>query len=77
MKVNNSVSLFSPGGGGQYLSPGLKCVGAEEHPGPDPLLLPLPYEPGKDSCGTEVWLNVQACVLTAVWSCCVCLSYSY
>lgn len=41
-----SVCLFSPGGGGQYLSPGLECVGAEEHPGPDPLLLPLPHEPG-------------------------------
>lgn len=38
---------LSPGGGCQYLSPGLKCAGAEEHSGPDPLLLPLPHEPGK------------------------------
>ncbi len=72
-RLSNNVSLLSPGGGGQYLSPRLKCVGAEEHPGPDPLLLPLPYEPGKEGCVTEVWLIPQACVLTAAWKWCVCV----
>lgn len=39
--------LVLPGGGSQHLSPGLQCFGAEEHSGLDPLLLPLPHEPGQ------------------------------
>lgn len=57
------MCVFSPGGGGQYLSPGLKCFGAEEHSGPDPLLLPLPHEPGEESCVTE---TTGSCVMMRV-----------
>lgn len=36
------------GRGSQHVSAGLQCSGPEEHPGPDPLLLPISHESGKD-----------------------------
>lgn len=65
-RLSDRVCLSSLGGGGQYLSPGFKCVGAEEHSGPDPFLLPLPHEPGNGVC-------VCVCLCACLYSClCVC-----
>lgn len=87
----SSVSLFFPGGGCQYLSPGLKRVGAEEHPGPNPLLFPIPHEPGmeKRKGKTAEWgrkvrqklravsESIQEGVLNSVCvSVCVCVRYT-
>ncbi len=67
VQVGWLISVFLPGGGCQYFSSGLKCVGTEEHPGPDPLLLPLPHEPGEESCVTAVWEILQACFSAEIW----------
>lgn len=58
VKVNDNVSGFWPGGGCQYLGPGLECTGTEEHTGSAALLLPLPHEPGTQKMKSTITLQL-------------------
>ena len=62
------VVSLPAGGGSQHIGAGLQCSGPEEHPGPDPLLLPISHESGKDRSA----LLCQHCsahktAVTALW----------
>lgn len=57
-KLFDNVSGLWPGGGRQYLGPGLECAGPEEHAGSHPLLLPLPHEPGTEKNNSTVTLQL-------------------
>lgn len=57
LKLNEDVSGFWTGGGRQHLGPGLERAGTEEHAGSDPLLLPLPHEPGTQKIQSTISLE--------------------